>query len=82
MMRPFDWNDANEVRRLVVDLVVALEDVDAIVVDLLRPASKRELGPVLHHEVYQEARAKIAALLLWIGPANDPEPSGPSGLTH
>ena len=74
MRRPFDWNDPDDVRRLVLDLRVAFDDLDAIVADMMRPAAKRELGPVLHADGYQEARGKVVVLLAWIMPPPDPPP--------
>jgi hypothetical protein len=41
----------------------ALADVDGVVRDLLRDATDRELGAVYHRQIYDEASAKIAALL-------------------
>jgi hypothetical protein len=84
--RPFDWHDADDVRRLVLDLRVAFDDVNAIVADLLRPPRERELGPVLHRDGYQEARGKLVALLAWCEPrepeGGDPAGCGGAGATH
>jgi hypothetical protein len=78
--RRFDWNDPGDVRRLLADLRVAFDDIDALVADMLRPARARDLGHALHRDGYQEARGKVAALLTWAEPpADDAEPSDPAG---
>jgi hypothetical protein len=76
-----DYTDRDEVRRVVVDLRVACDDVDALVLDMLRPARARELGPRHHRDGYREAHEKIVALLTYAMPddAPDPEPSDPAG---
>jgi hypothetical protein len=59
----------------------ALADVDTVVRDMLRRAAERELGPVHHREMYEEASAKIAALLdAWPDEdRGDPAGSGGAG---
>lgn len=63
-----DWKDLDEVRRTLADLRVAFDDADAIARDMLRPSRERELGPVLHRQNYDEARAKVVQLLAFITP--------------
>lgn len=53
--------DRETMRRVLVDLRVAVDDADAITEDMLRPARRRELGPVLHATNYREARARVLA---------------------
>lgn len=72
-----DWTDRADVRRFIGDLRTACEDIDAIVMDLLRPPSKRELGPALARDNYAEAFGKVGQLLAYATP--DPEPGDPSG---
>ena len=80
MTRCCDWNDPDDVRRLLVDLRVAFDDIDALVADMLRPPRARELGRALHWDGYREARGRVAALLTWAEPpADNAEPSDPAG---
>jgi hypothetical protein len=74
-----DWSDRDEVRRFVLDLRVACEDIDAVVMDLLRPPSKRELGPALARDNYAEAFGKVGQLLGYAMPDPEPENGDPSG---
>lgn len=69
-MNHLNWNDRVEVERVIRDLASAFADADAVVQDLLRPARRRELGPVVHRELYAEARGKLMALLGYIGAPN------------
>jgi RNA polymerase-interacting CarD/CdnL/TRCF family regulator len=60
----------------LADLRSAVADVDGVVRDLLRRPADRELGPVYHRQIYDEAAAKIAALL---GAAPDDDSGDPAG---
>ncbi|APR84687.1 Hypothetical protein A7982_10036 [Minicystis rosea] len=60
---PFDPSDPEALRRWLVELNVALDDVGAIAEDMLRPTRKRELGPVKHRELYEDGWGKIMSLL-------------------
>ncbi len=55
---PFDLNDP-VIRRWLVNLRVAFDDYDAVVVDMLRPLYRRTLGPVQHRALAREARDSI-----------------------
>jgi hypothetical protein len=63
----------------------ALADVDGVVRDLLRRPADRELGPVYHRAVYEQASGKIAGLLEALpgafseGGHGDPAGSGGAG---
>ena len=54
-------------------LRTAIADADAVTRDMLRPPSKRELGPVNHRTMYESARLSIVALLA-TGPAKGGDP--------
>ncbi|MFT3768258.1 MAG: hypothetical protein QM820_22640 [Minicystis sp.] len=69
---PFDRNDP-AIRGWLVSLNVALDDVDAVARDMLRSPRRRELGPVKHHELYEDGWDKVMALL---GRDLPPEPEG------
>jgi hypothetical protein len=58
-----DFADAAAVREWLVELHVYLLDVDALVIDMLRPLGQRELGRILHRDNYDAARQRIAELL-------------------
>ncbi|MFT3766822.1 MAG: hypothetical protein QM820_15095 [Minicystis sp.] len=73
---PFDLSDP-AFRGWLVSLNVALDDIDAIARDMLRPPRRRELGPAKHREMYEDGWDKLMSLL---GRATEP-PSAPSGGT-
>ncbi len=59
---PFDLNDPI-IRRWPVNLRIAFDDYDAVVVDMLRPPRRRTLGPVQHRALAREARGSIRSQL-------------------
>jgi hypothetical protein len=59
---PFDINDP-DMRRWLVHLRVAFDDLDSVFRDALRPMRRRRLGYVQHRELYREAREAIVAQL-------------------
>jgi RNA polymerase-interacting CarD/CdnL/TRCF family regulator len=61
------------------DLRSAVADVDGVVRDLLRRPAERELGPVYHRQIYEEAFAKIAALLDAAPDDDRGDPAGSGG---
>lgn len=82
MMPPrIDWRDPSAVRAFVEELRATLDDAHAVVADMLRPASARELGPAMHRRNYREARAKAAQLLVLAmpGPLGTTERGDPAG---
>jgi hypothetical protein len=72
-----DWTNRADVTQVILDLRVALGDIDAIVRDMLRPLALRELGPVTHREQYDEAMGKALAIVAYVEP--EPESGDPSG---
>lgn len=78
-MSRLNWSDPAAVRRLVVDLRVAVDDADAVVADMLRPLRKRELGHVLHRDRYHEAHGKIVSMLAYAMPEETPSEGGDDG---
>jgi hypothetical protein len=70
-----DFTDRAAVREWLVKLRVYLDDVDALVVDMLRPPGERELGPALHRENYGAARERVADLLDDATPPPDGDPA-------
>jgi len=78
--------DRDDMRRALLDARVAA--ADALVTDMLRPPRRRELGPVLHHQNYGEARGKLTAAIGYlmrlasIGENGDPSGNGGAGPTH
>lgn len=77
-------------RRALLDLRVSSDDGDAVTQDMLRPASKRELGPVLHATNYRDARGKVLASIAFLmrildddgGEPGDPSGNGGAGPVH
>jgi hypothetical protein len=81
MMPPrIDWRDPAAARAFVEELRATLDDAQAVVTDMLRPARARELGPAMHRRQYREARGKVAQLLVLAMPGpRDPERGDPAG---
>jgi hypothetical protein len=86
-----NWNDPDEVRRVILDLRVAADDIDGIVVDMLAPTRLRSLGPVLHRRHYADARYTLVQLLAFAPSPSDggkggdhggPSGNGDAGPTH
>lgn len=50
-------------KRVLEDLRVTLDDVDAVVEDMLLPPRERRLGPALHAEKYREAWEKVVGVV-------------------
>jgi hypothetical protein len=69
---PFDPS-APAHRAWWADLNVTLDDAHALVVDMLKPARRRELGHLKHDEMFTEAWSKLMVLLGRDGP---PPPEG------
>ena len=82
-MKPIDFADPAAVRAWLFNLRDRFDDVDKLVADMMRPPWKRELGPVLHADLYQDARGAILAALASAGaPEPDDGDGGPdSGVT-
>ena len=73
--------DLEDARRALVALRVACDDADAVAEDMLRPPRKRQLGPVLARQNYDEARSKIVTGIAYLlrATADEPEQGDPSG---
>ncbi len=56
-------------------LRIAVDDVEAVALDMLRKPFKRRLGPRKHRELYDAAASKLAFLLEHLPP--DPGDDGP-----
>lgn len=79
-MRRLNWNDRAGVRRWVVTLRVVADDLDATVVDMLRPLRRCELGHRTHRAKCRDARKATVELLAYTLPTDDGgEHVGPSG---
>ena len=83
MSRPsLDWNDPAAVSVWLAGLRLSWNDADAAALDMLRPPRERELGPALHRDHYQAARAQILQALDYAAapePDPDDEPNDPAG---
>src|SRR5262245_23683146 len=71
IMSRLDWNDREAVRRWVIDLRVVVDDLDAVIADMLRPPRARELGHAVHREKWREARDAIVSALAYAIPPDD-----------
>jgi hypothetical protein len=56
----------DELRRVVLDLRVAVDDGDAVTEDMLLPPSQRELGPATQRKTYREAHKKTVACINYL----------------
>ena len=74
-MKRLTFADPAEVRAWLAGLRVSFDDMDAVVADMMRPLRRRNLGPVLHAEHYNAARAQFLQALDFAGP---PEEQGPA----
>jgi len=78
MKEPFDPNDPEAFRRLVIEIRVALDDIDAVARDMLRRKRRRSLGRAQHRKLYRDARAKLIQILEHLMPTPPPPPA-PAG---
>ena len=78
-MTPDEGHKRAGCKRLRADwmmhLRVAVADVDAVALDMLRKPTERKMGPSKHRELYQGAAGKLALLLANLPP--DPDEDGP-----
>ncbi len=75
--------DRADFRRILLDMRIAIDDVDAVTRDMLRPPRLRELGPALHARQYREAHEKMLSALAYLlreVEGGDPPEGGPT--TH
>ncbi|MFT3771409.1 MAG: hypothetical protein QM820_38840 [Minicystis sp.] len=69
-------------KRVLVDLRVAVDDADSVAADMLRPPRPRELGPVLHRVQYREARGKIVEQIAYLMRMAEEGAAGEGGPPH
>lgn len=65
-------------RRVLLDLRVAVDDADSVAVDMMRSPRRRKLGPVLHRSQYREARGKVISQIAYLlrMAEDEPKPNG------
>lgn len=64
---------------LLADLRVALDDADAVALDMLRAPRRRNLGPREHRRLYREARSKLTRILAALDADEHGDPAGLGG---
>jgi hypothetical protein len=74
MKPPFDPNDPELLRRLLVEARVAADDMDAVAVDMLRKKRRRSLGRAQHKKLYGDARRALIQILEYLMPLPAPPP--------
>jgi hypothetical protein len=74
--------DRAHLRRVLVDLRVAFDDLKAVIEDMRRPPRERELGPVLHGQHCDEAYEKIDAAVAHLLRATEEPPEGGGEAVH
>jgi hypothetical protein len=62
MSAPFEPRDPESLRRLLAEMRVAFDDMDAVMEDMLRTHRRQKLGYAQHRALYREARASMLAL--------------------
>ncbi len=63
---PSDPDYRERLTRWLLDLRVALDDIDSVVNDMLRPVRERELGHAQHVTLYDDARQQAVQMLDWM----------------
>jgi hypothetical protein len=77
MKPPIDWNDLDPetLRRMLVELRVAVDDIDGVVLDMFTKKRRRSLGRAQHKQLYREARRTLIQILELLMPP-PPPPAG------
>src|SRR5580700_721221 len=69
---PFDWNDPETIRRFLVEIRVAVDDIDGVVLDMFTKKRRRSLGRAQHKQLYREARRTLIQILEHLMPPPPP----------
>jgi hypothetical protein len=80
-----DFGDLAAVEVWLATLKQTIDDVDGVVVDMLKPARQRELGHVLHGQHYAAAAESLRQLIAYAAlppPHGDPSGNGGGGPVH
>ena len=78
MSFPFEPYDPEAIRRILLDLRVAADDIDAVAVDMLRKKRRRSVGREQHKKLYRDARKVMVQILERIMPPPPPPPPPPA----
>lgn len=70
--------DATLLRHVLLDLRVAVDDADAVMIDSMRRPRRRRLGHVTHRTQYREAREKIVSQIAYLLRLTEPDPTPPT----
>ena len=62
---PPDWTDEGFRRQFFGELREKLDDMNGSARDMLRSPEQRELGPVKHRELYEDAAASAAEMIAY-----------------
>ena len=81
MKPPFDPNDPEAFRRMMVEARVAADDIDGVVLDMFTKKRRRSLGRAQHKHLYREARKTLIQILEHLMPP-PPPPSAGSAASH
>jgi hypothetical protein len=79
---PFDPNDPEAFRHLVIEVRVALDDIDGVVCDMLRKVRRRSLGRAQHKKLYRDARKALMQILEHLMPTPPPPPPAGAAPLH
>jgi hypothetical protein len=75
-MKPsFDWSDLETLRRILVELRVAVDDVDGVVLDMFTKKRRRSLGRAQHKRLYRDARKTLIEIIEYLMPPPPPPPA-------
>jgi len=79
MKRPFDPDDPEDRRRMLLELRVAADDIDGVAVDMFTKKRRRSLGRAQHKQLYRDARRSLIQVLDHLLP---PPPPPPAAAPH
>jgi hypothetical protein len=78
-VKHLDPAKSEEFRQWLAAIKTAIDDIDDVAEDAIRPLRRRRLGPVEHKRLFMEARGQLDELVRYAMPAGDPTPdAGPS----
>jgi hypothetical protein len=75
MKPPFDPNDPEAFRRMMVEARVAADDIDGVFRDMLAKKRRRSLGRVQHKKLYRDAMRTLLQILEPFLPPPPPPPA-------
>jgi hypothetical protein len=82
MKPPFDPNDPEHIRRRLLEIRVAADDIDGVVLDMFTKKRRRSLGRAQHKQLYRDARKSLIQVLEHLMPPPPPPPPPAEATPH